>query len=135
MFILTGNVAFSAVLSQDLDSSEDDETVVFDTIVTNIGSAYNATTGIFMAPSDGIFVFAWTILTYPGKYYNTELVVDGSAKLYNAANTNGGNSYESSGCTGVLQLKAGQRVWIRKNGIYGNFLHAPWTSFSGWQIQ
>ena len=110
--------------------------MVYDRIVTNIGSAYDPAKGIFTAPSGGVYGFAWTIKTNPGKWFNSELVVDGHAKLFNAANTvAGGKSYESSGCTGVLQLKAGQRVWVRKNGNDGNFLHAYWTSFSGWQIQ
>ena len=51
-------------------------------------------------------------------------------KLQNAANSLGaGKSYESSGCTGVLQLNALQKVWIRKNGPNGNFLHERWSSF------
>ena len=133
--ILTGNVAFSARLHKDMTSSKSQETVVFGTIVTNIGSAYSPSSGIFTAPSDGIYGFAWTLLTYPNIWFNSQLVVDGQTQLYQAINSRGGRSYESSGCSGVLNLKAGQRVWIRKQSVNGDKLHAPWSSFSGWQIQ
>ena len=135
-FSSTGNVAFSARLHKDMNSTVDQDTVVFGTIVTNIGSAYDSATGIFKAQTDGIYVFAWTILTTPGNWFISELVVDGVVKLYNAANSIGvGKSYESSGCTGVLQLKAGQKVWIRKFQWQGNFLASDMCSFTGWQIQ
>ena len=135
-FSSTGNVAFSARLHKDMNSTVFQDTVVFGTIVTNIGSAFNSSTGIFKAPIDGVYVFAWTILTAPGNLFNSELVVDGIAKLYNGAISFGeGKSYESSGCTGVLQLKAGQKVWIRKFQWQGMFLASDMSSFSGWQIQ
>ena len=132
-FFFTGNVAFSAVLNKPMTSTKNYETVVFGKIITNIGSAYNASTGWFTAPSDGIFAFAWTVKSAPGKWFDSELVVNGKAKLYNGANSLTGKSWESSGCTGVLQLQAGQKVWIRKNGSLG--LINPWCSFSGWQIR
>ncbi|KAK3096990.1 hypothetical protein FSP39_005459 [Pinctada imbricata] len=130
-----GFVAFSARTSKQLTSTAASIKVVFGHIVTNIGKAYNSATGIFTAPSDGVYVFAWTILTNPKKYFDSELVVNGIPKLYNAANAlNGGGSYESSGCTGVMELKTGDKVWIRKVSSSGNFLRERWCSFSGWKL-
>ena len=109
---------------------------MFDCVVTNIGSAYSASTGQFTAPSDGVYAFAWTILTHRGKWFNSALVLDGTEKLYNAANSGRvGKSPASSGCTGVLRLKAGQKVWIRKSVDVANHLERKWSSFSGWQIE
>ncbi|KAK3099021.1 hypothetical protein FSP39_025331 [Pinctada imbricata] len=127
-------VAFSARASKDLVSSVASVTVVFDTIVTNIGKAYNGDTGIFTALSDGVYVFAWTVLTNPKKWFDSELVVNGTPKVYSAANSLGGGSYESTGCTSVLELKTGDRVWIRKRGSQGNHLRGNWSSFSGWKL-
>ena len=31
--------------------------IKFDEIITNIGNAYNATTGLFIAPVDGLYYF------------------------------------------------------------------------------
>ena len=132
---LTANVAFSAIISKPMTSSKKYEMVVFNRIVTNIGLAYNASTGYFLAPSDGVFAFTWTLMAAAGKWFNSELVVNGKTKFYNVVDSRGGKSWESSGCTGVLQLQAGQKVWIRKYISHGNYLHDTWSSFSGWQIQ
>ncbi|KAK3097538.1 hypothetical protein FSP39_010548 [Pinctada imbricata] len=127
-------IAFSARTSRHLTSTTASVKVVFDLIITNIGKAYNGTTGIFTASSDGVYVFAWTVLTNPKRFIDSELVVNGIPKLYNAADSQVGGSYESSGCTGVLKLKGGDKVWIRKYKAYGNFLRQPWSSFSEWKL-
>ena len=33
---------------------------VFDVVKTNVGSAYHPTTGLFIAPQTGVYVFTWT---------------------------------------------------------------------------
>ena len=131
-----GTVAFCAWLGSNFTPTKKDEKVVFNRVVTNIGSAYNATTGQFTAPSNGIYGFAWTLMTTPGKYFDSHLVVDGQKMLYNAANsgTKGGKGFEASGSAGILELTAGQKVWIRRSGTSGNFLRAWQSSFTGWQI-
>ena len=74
-----------------------------------------------------------------GGTFTSVLVVDGKEKLYNAAYSSPNDpkheTFDSSGCTGVLQLNKGDRVWIRKFQKYGNFLRKDWTSFSGWQVE
>lgn len=47
--------------------------VVFNTVDSNQGFIYNASTGIFTAPSGGIYVFDWTILAFPGSDAHTAL--------------------------------------------------------------
>lgn len=39
---------------------------VYDKIVTNIGNAYNPSTGKFSAPTTGIYQFNWYTLCNPG---------------------------------------------------------------------
>lgn len=43
------------------------EIVIFDKVSLNDGNAYNVTSGIFIAPVDGIYSFSWTVLTKGGK--------------------------------------------------------------------
>ena len=75
-------------------------------------------------------------MTNPGKFYDTVLVVDGKATQLNGANSGEeGKSYESSTNMIILQLRKGQKVWIRKIDDAGNLLRDHFTTFSGWQIQ
>ncbi|KAK3096917.1 hypothetical protein FSP39_004750 [Pinctada imbricata] len=127
-------IAFSARTSKQLTSTRASIKIVFDHVVTNTGKAYDGSTGIFTAPSDGIYVFAWTVLTNPKKWFDSELVVNGIPKLYNAADAHNGGSFESSGCTGVMELKSGDKVWIRKYSTLGNLLRERWSSFSGLKL-
>lgn len=57
----TNEVAFSAGLSHDLTILHA-EKVVYDKIFTNIGSAYDSTTGNFNCPTSGIYVFQVNLL-------------------------------------------------------------------------
>ena len=134
-YIITGKVAFSAWLSKELNDTKANETVVFDIVHTNIGSAYSSTTGIFTTPFNGVYGFTWTLMTNPGKLFDTVLVVDGEGRQSNGANSgNVGKSYESSTNMITMQLTKGQQVWIRKH-IDGNLLRSHFSTFSGWLIE
>ena len=136
VYTITGKVAFSAWLSQTLNDTKANETVVFDRVRTNIGSAYSSTTGIFITPSNGVYGFTWTLMTNPGKHYDTILVVGGGWVQVNGANSgDDGKCYESSTNTIILQLRRGQQVWIRKHGDSGNLLRSHYSTFSGWLIE
>ena len=94
-------------------SSKNSEKMVFDQLVTNNGSAYDASSGIFTTPTDGVYVIAWTVLTKSGHFFDTELVVDWNVNCTMPqiqVGGGGGKRCESNGCTGVLQLKVKERV-------------------------
>lgn len=38
--------------------------LAFDIVKTNNGNGYHASTGVFIAPETGIYVFTWTIREY-----------------------------------------------------------------------
>jgi len=52
-----GKVAFFVGLAQNIGPINENAAVVFDRIVTNVGSAYDATTGYFTAPLNGTYQF------------------------------------------------------------------------------
>ena len=119
-----------------LVTTKNQQTVVFGDIIINMGSAYSPTTGRFTAPTDGVYGFAWTVVTDTGSRFHSELVVDGQTKLYMYADgTNGARNYAGNSCTGVLQLKAGQQVWVRTSTHIRMVLKSAYSSFSGWKIQ
>ncbi|XP_056014962.1 heavy metal-binding protein HIP-like [Ostrea edulis] len=129
-----GIVAFHARTSSSLQTLGSQAVVVFGKITLNSGSAYNSNTGIFTAPTDGIYSFTWTILTNIGSYFNTQIVINGKLVGYNLADGKSGSSqHESSSATAVIRMKK-DRVWIRTHGQDGKYAYASWSSFSGFQL-
>ncbi|XP_056015791.1 heavy metal-binding protein HIP-like [Ostrea edulis] len=79
-------VAFHARMSSHQQNIGSQAVVVFGKVTLNSGSAYNGNTGIFTAPTDGIYSFTWTILTTPGSKFITEIVINGNIVGYDYAN-------------------------------------------------
>ena len=72
-------------MSSNLQNLGKHAVVVFGKVTLNSGSAYDGNTGIFTAPTDGIYSFTWTILTTPGSLFHTEIVINGNLIGYNHA--------------------------------------------------
>lgn len=125
-------VGFTAVKHNPLAVSEG-ATILFETTLTNIGSGYNPTKGVFTAPVDGMYVFSYNVecAKTNGDTY-TELVHNG-ARLNMQAYCHGFGDSDNSGTMGILRLHAGDTIWIRlfdsDNRSFG------WrTTFSGFLL-
>ncbi|XP_062386571.1 complement C1q-like protein 2 [Sardina pilchardus] len=112
-------VAFSVSLSDSgvaiFGPWNDDRTVLFKRILTNIGDAYNPNTGIFTAPVSGVYYFSFTafahmqsssILAGTALYKNGKLVVS-VHELHQ-----GEDNHEYASNSAVLELKAKDTVYI-----------------------
>lgn len=108
--------------------------VVYDKVFFNYGHAYNPRSGIFTAPSPGLYIFTWTSLVNPNTIFDAEILVNGKRKgLGNCNNeSNSGNAYENCANTVPLVLKAGDKVNLRTTTA--NFLYGEWSSFKGWKV-
>ena len=58
---LATEVVFYANLLNDWQNPPIDRTIVFDNVLTNVGDGYNEFSGLFTAPSSGVYFFTWTI--------------------------------------------------------------------------
>lgn len=107
--------------------------VVFETTITNSGSAYNPTTGIFQAPFSGLYVFFFNIeCTKNDSLTFVELVRDG-AETGVRTFCHGFGDIDNSATLGVLHLFTGDTVWLR---LYGsdNKTFGDKTIFSGFLL-
>ncbi|KAK2862908.1 hypothetical protein Q5P01_002441 [Channa striata] len=109
-------------------------TVIYRTVITNIGSAYNRFTGFFTAPVAGVYYFC--IFYHAGGekgaklhlYRNNELVVITSDHQSN------GDTADNGGNAVFLQLQQGDQVFVQlaaNTHIWGYNHH---TTFSGFLV-
>ncbi|XP_052777948.1 heavy metal-binding protein HIP-like [Mya arenaria] len=134
---LSNSVAFFERLDQSYENIGEWETIVFQTVVTNEGRAYNGTTGEFTAPVDGTYVFYSSILTRAGRSIETSLKVNDINKLYLYS---GGTAkfYGSGSNMAVLNLISGDKVKMVKHGSWGSgpfYIHVNWSTFSGFLLK
>ena len=65
---LSTDVAFSAKIVGNIEFNGGNK-IVFDDVITNVGSSYDETTGIFMAPHNGTYQFTVITITTSGVNY------------------------------------------------------------------
>ena len=73
-------MAFTATMPDTQTLLEAGVRVVYSTIISNIGDAYNDTTGIFTAPLNGTYSFAVTTMPSNGPGHLTALTVNGEVQ-------------------------------------------------------
>lgn len=89
-------------MSKQTDNPRDVHTLIFDTVLTDVGNGYNRHTGVFTAPVGGLYAFTWSLRLTGNEYYSAQLFVNnavcGSAYL----NVNEGGNETVSGASVVL---------------------------------
>ncbi|KAK3096262.1 hypothetical protein FSP39_025072 [Pinctada imbricata] len=109
-----------------------EKTIKFDQVMYNDGKHYNPTTGVFTAPSAGVYSFYWSTLTVNGHFMSSVLTVNGSPTLGALSDGRGGSSYDSGSNLAVLRLGVGDRVWVEQQA--GGYIQSDFSSFSGFKI-
>ena len=97
-----------------------------------MGAAYDAGTGKFTAPRDGVYYFSWNVLKKSRNYHHIDLMVNGVRSFISWQP--GTQTFET--LTGALfvQLRKGQEVWLRARQA-GRELHGDiHASFSGFMF-
>lgn len=127
-------VSFSAraLRIEDLNSWE---TVVFPDVANNRGGAYNSTSGIFVAPISGTYVFYCNILSKEHSYIELAVLVNEQIELliYSAGDDNLGVGSNMV----VIDLEESDIVKVVKYGPWGTrpfYIHNTWSTFSGFLL-
>ena len=127
-------VSFSARVKPTIPIIGEDTTIKFASVETNIGNAYDNTTGEFTAPLAGVYVFFANILAKPKNYIETVLKVNDEDKLL--LYSGDGKYYDSGSNLLVSHLNKGDKVKMTTyiSGTKPFYIHHYWSTFSGFLI-
>ena len=127
------NVAFTASASVNHGDWQNTK-VVYDKVITNIGSGYSPQTGIFTCPSDGEYVFTWSMMSGSSSSYNCNAYIyRNGARSLETYSYESSSGYEVASNTVVFHLSMGDKVWIQTSDC-DYFQGYPYTAFSGWKL-
>jgi hypothetical protein len=95
------------------------EILVFERVITNEGSGYNNTTGIFTASIKGLYLFTVHICASHKKWSTIGLVLDGT---FVARSTNyNSHSFSCGSVSVIVKMETGRQVWVAN--VYGSNRH------------
>ncbi|KAJ8306742.1 hypothetical protein KUTeg_015783 [Tegillarca granosa] len=119
-------VAFTAKLNDDPTTSS---TIIFKTVITNIGGGYNNRDGIFYCPKAGLYMFTTSLMSIQ-KYSVDGYIMNNNkhtVRLFEHIGSSN-NYYPSASTTVMLRLAIGDKVWVKGAGIK---YHGKISTFSG----
>ena len=130
-------VAFTATISvPKISGLGKGQTIKYDHVITNVGGAYHAVTGVFTAPATGVYVFNYNTMVEPGDNEYLNLAKNGHTVVSSFVNGTGESRDESTSMTVTLEVKQGEEVCVRTANrdnhgtgiVHGN----GFSTFSGW---
>ncbi|XP_060597395.1 caprin-2-like [Ruditapes philippinarum] len=104
-------IAFYAHHVKDLALDSTDEILIFEKTITNEGTGYDTSTGLFTAPVGGLYQFDVHTCPDKGKHVCLGLVLEGkviAAHANDAVDTYGCNTFGT-----VIIVKSGEKVWVK----------------------
>ena len=130
-------VAFYAWSDSNPLHAESGTTLILDHAATNLGNAYNTTTGVFTAPVAGVYDFQASILCklLPGAAW-VNIVVDGRIVARGVSDNRHGY-YDQATMKAIVHVDAGSKVYLRNHlraDFYGG-TGSHFTTFSGFLIK
>ncbi|XP_045191012.2 EMILIN-2-like isoform X2 [Mercenaria mercenaria] len=132
-------VAFQASLTKESATFQLYDTIVFNSVITNIGRAYNKHTGIFTAPVSGTYTFNTNIVSEKGHYVEASIkvndIVTVSAISDHIISPDGEYvaTWDQGNAVAILRLNRGDKVSVSVQWPQGNHvIHGVGkSSFSG----
>ena len=131
----SSGIAFTAYLSHNLFNLATGYTVKCDQVLTNFGNGFNAHTGSFIVPRTGVYLFTFFINSLRNSYTGVQLVVN-DRNIVDAVAHPGGERHDvMGGNTAVVELTAGEAVWLEVShsstgNLYSDITYR-YVTFSG----
>ncbi|XP_045174446.2 complement C1q-like protein 4 [Mercenaria mercenaria] len=128
-------VAFYATVGQHhIEHAGANQAIVFDDVITNLGTAYSKYAGDFRAPVSGTYVFSVTLMAYGGHTTHYRIVKNGTG-MGNIYLRGQDGAYTSSALTTVLELKQGDSVSVQNIDPDEYLFGYAYNAFSGFLLQ
>lgn len=111
--------------------------LVFDVVKANFGNGYHSSTGVFIAPETGVYVFTWTVRQFNGTYHSAQLMVNNDEiGIIHVYPTNGADIAGTA--IVVTHVNAGDDVFVQthKSWNHGRISSNSGgrTSYAGWKV-
>ncbi|KAI4887646.1 hypothetical protein NFI96_020500 [Prochilodus magdalenae] len=132
-------VAFTASMASTVNSHRgpfpSETKLIFDKVLTNIGGAYDGTTGVFTAPVKGVYYFRYSGNAFASHDMGLSIFKGGS-RFVSSYEYNSGEKNDNASNGAVMQLDAGEQVhmnlWIR-SWIFVDYRY-NYSTFTGYLL-
>ena len=125
-------VAFTAGVTSS-STTWNSGTLIFNSVILNVGNGYNPSTGVFTSPVAGTYVFYVTAVEYNKQYLVVDIVLNSVSKVRTMGHNDA--SYQTGANMVVLNLQKGDSVWVMYNAGTGYWTNSvPGTTFTGFLI-
>lgn len=108
--------------------------LIFQHVVTNAGNGYDNSTGVFTAPTSGLYHFSFFVLAYSGSPANIALQYNGGTIVQGYAEPVYDSHEETAGNVCVIFLSVGDEVWLETAFTEHASLFGGFSAFTGVMI-
>ena len=125
-------VAFTAGVTSS-STTWNSGTLIFNSVILNVGTGYNPSTGIFTSPVAGMYVFYVIAVEFNKQDLRVEIVLNSVSKVRTIGFSDA--SHQTGTNMVVLNLQKGDSVWVRHRYGKGYWTQSvPATTFTGFLI-
>merc|ERR1712226_550005 len=131
-------VGFMATASADEHNLHLNQEIIYDRVITNIGNAYDPTTGHFHCSISGTYLFNFNVMAAESDYVEASLTVNGNHIVHALSDHGSSATTWDMGTTNVIiQIREGDAVSVTiqwpqgANTVHGN----SFNTFSGYLLR
>ena len=119
-----------------INGVENGKTIIFDDVETNLGNGYDGSTGVFIAPTPGIYVFYINLLAQRQNTIESTVFRNGFPIQHVYAGTPE-NTYGPGGNMVVIMLQKEDNIYTKINKDPNRnvtLIDGPWCTFNGFLL-